>query len=429
MKRLCYDHSGFEKSLAALYGRPAYPPEAEKAANEVISAISERGDEAVAEYAAKFDKVNLKPSEFRLSKEEIDDIASDCSRDNRRAIKRALENIRDFALRTKPRSWTGSPRPGVMVGEKFTPMRRVGAYIPGGTAPLVSTVLHTAGIAAAAGVEEIVAATPPNGVHPETIYAMKQAGVTEIYRLGGIYAIAAMAVGTETISPVEKIVGPGNAYVTAAKKLLFGKVSIDLVAGPSEIMVIADGRANPAFVAADLLSQAEHGSGLEQAVLVSDSTKLLNAVEKELERQKAVLPRLATVDRVVENGMFFIKTKDLEQACKIAGDYAPEHLEIQTEDPDKYAKLVSAAGAIFLADWTPESCGDFSAGPSHVLPTAGSAKSFSGLSTSAFMRRSSIVKYSRTALQREIDIIEHFGAMERLAAHGFAGTVRKSNGK
>jgi len=326
-----------------------------------------------------------------------------------------------------PRNWQAEVRPGVTLGEKFEPLDRVGVYIPGGTAPLVSTVIHTAGIASAAGVKEIVAVTPARRdgtVHPAVLYAMKLAGVTEIYRLGGVYGVAALACGTESVRKVEKIVGPGNAYVTAAKRLLYGEVAIDMVAGPSEILVIADETADPAFIAADLLSQAEHGSGLEQAVLVTTSAPLMEQVEAEFLRQKASLPRLATVDRVMEHGLFLILAPNLNRAAEIASRYAPEHLEIQTVRPERLVKRITAAGAIFLGPWTPEPVGDFCAGPSHVLPTASSARYFNGLETPGFFRRSSIVRYSEKALQREVSVIEAFAGMEGLAAHGRSGTIR-----
>jgi histidinol dehydrogenase len=288
----------------------------------------------------------------------------------------------------------------------------------------VSTVIHTAGIAKAAGVKEVVAITPPGGLHPATMYAMHLAGVDEVYRLGGVYAVAALAVGTESIRKVEKIAGPGNAYVTAAKKLLYGEVAIDLVAGPSEILVVADETADPAFVAADLLSQAEHGSGLEQAVLVSTDEKLFSAVEAACLRQKARLSREQIIDKVWEKGVFFISVPDLDRAAEVANLYAPEHLEVQCNEPEKMLPKLNAAGAIFLGPWTPEPAGDFCAGPSHVLPTASSALRFNGLESVSFFRRTSIVKYSKTALKREVEVIERFGAMERLTAHGMAGTVR-----
>ncbi len=416
-------HSG-DARIEELFRRPGYPPEIEASVAEILRNVRERGDAALSEYAEKFDHAKLAPAQFRVSDAEIAAAGKSVTRLQRKALHEALKNIQSFAKKQKPKDYTYTARRGVTLGEQFFPMERVGVYIPGGTAPLVSTVIHTAGIARAAGVREIVAVTPPN-THPAVLYAMHLAGVSEIYRLGGVYGIAALAFGTETIRPVEKVVGPGNAYVTAAKKLIFGKVAIDMVAGPSEIMVIADKSAPAEFIAADFLSQAEHGSGLEQSVLVSDSDAVLDTVEKEVERQKATLPRLATVDRVLAKGAFLIRVKDLDEAARIAESYAPEHLEIMTENPEKVARHVHAAGAIFLGPWTPEPAGDFCAGPSHVLPTAGSAKFFRGLAVETFYRRSSIVRYSEEAIRREAWIIEEFAGMEGLAAHGRSGTIRR----
>lgn len=415
---------GNDPALQALFERPGYPPEIERSVAEILENVRTRGDQALSEYALKFDKAELTPDQFRVTEEEIAAAGKQISSTARKALKEALKSIQSFARKQKPRDYHYTARRGVMLGEQFSPMDRVGVYIPGGTAPLVSTVIHTAGIASAAGVREIVAVTPP-GTHPAVLYAMRLAGVTEIYRLGGVYGIAALAFGTESIRPVEKIVGPGNAYVTAAKKLVFGKVAIDMVAGPSEIMVIADRTAPAEFIAADFLSQAEHGSGLEQSVLVTDSDEVQDAVEKEVMKQKASLPRIATVDRVLEKGAFLIRVKDMAEAAQIANSYAPEHLEIMTEFPEKVARNIRAAGAIFLGPWTPEPAGDFCAGPSHVLPTAGSAKFFRGLGVDSFFRRSSIVRYSEDAIRREAWIIEEFAAMEGLAAHGRSGTIRR----
>ncbi|MBE6355688.1 MAG: histidinol dehydrogenase [Lentisphaerae bacterium] len=424
MHKLIYGKPGFDKAVQALYDRPAFPPEAEDSARQIIAGIRKRGDEAVAEFAEKFDRVKMTPAEFLMPLDEARKIASELPNADKLAIRRALKQVQQFAKLTRPRNWMMGVRSGVKVGEKFTPMERVGVYIPGGTAPLVSTVLHTAGIASAAGVKEIVAITPPGNTHPAVMYAMLQAGVTEIWRLGGVYGVAALALGTQSIRKVEKICGPGNAYVTAAKKLLYGEVGIDLVAGPSEILVIADKSANPEFIAADLLSQAEHGSGLEQAVLVTTDESMIKKVEKAVLRQRDTLKRQATIDKVLANGVFLIAVPDEETAAQVASSYAPEHLEIQTENPERVAKMITAAGAIFLGQWTPESCGDFCAGPSHVLPTAGSAKKFNGLETASFYRRTSLVKYSRQALKRDADVIARFGAMEQLDAHGRAGTIR-----
>lgn len=427
MKKLYFNAPGFREELKALYERPSFPPEIEAQAAAIIEEVKRDGNAALVKFAAKFDHVALIPETFRVAEAEIAEAESMLTAREKRSISTALRQVRAFAKLTIPKGWKKTVRPGVVLGEKFEPLDRVGVYIPGGTAPLVSTVIHTAGIAGAAGVKEIVAVTPAGRdgkVHPAVLFAMKKAGVTEIYRLGGVYGVAALALGTESIGKVEKLVGPGNAYVTAAKKLLYGQVAIDMVAGPSEILVLADGEANPAFIAADLLSQAEHGSGLEQAVLVTTSAALIDAVEAEFLKQKASLPRVATVDRVMEHGLFLIQAESLEQAADIASHYAPEHLEIQTAEPEKLAKKITAAGAMFLGCWTPEPIGDFCAGPSHVLPTASSARYFNGLDTPGFFRRSSLVKYTEAALRREVDCVACFAEMEGLAAHGRSGTIR-----
>ena len=424
MKKIIYGNADFEQQLQSLYDRPAFPPAAEEAARQIIAGVKERGNAALTEYAEKFDHAKLSADEFFMPLAEAKKIASTLPAADKRAIRQALKQITTFAKLTTPRNWMKTIRPGVKAGEKFTPMDRVGVYIPGGTAPLVSTVLHTAGIAHAAGVKEIVAITPPGNMHPAVLYAMLQAGVTQICRLGGVYGIAALALGTETIRRAEKICGPGNAYVTAAKKLLYGEVGIDLVAGPSEILVIADHTAEPRFIAADLLSQAEHGSGLEHAVMVTTDKTLIDKVEKELYVQRDTLKRQETIDKVLANGIFLIYAPDVKTACAIASDYAPEHLEIHTENPEAAARLITAAGAIFLGQWTPEPIGDFCAGPSHVLPTAGSAKRFNGLETVSFFRRTSLIKYSESALKREADIAYRFGCMEQLDAHGRSATIR-----
>ncbi len=429
MKKLYFDAPGFEAGLLPLYQRPSFPPEVEVQAAAIIAEVRKGGDAALAKFAEKFDRVRLTPEQFRVTPADIDAAEKALPAADKRAIRAALRQVRDFARLTRPKNWKKTLRPGVTLGEKFTPLDRVGVYIPGGTAPLVSSVIHTAGIAAAAGVREIVAATPPgpNGMpHPAVLFAMRLAGVTEIYRLGGVYGVAALALGTSSIRKVEKLVGPGNAYVTAAKKLLYGEVAIDMVAGPSEILVIADDSANPAFIAADLLSQAEHGSGLEQAVLVTTDRTLIDQVEAEFLRQKKLLPRLETVEKVEKNGLFLIHAPNLEEAARIAGKYAPEHLEIHTRNPEKIAALVPAAGAAFLGHWTPEPVGDFCAGPSHVLPTASSARYFNGIETAGFFRRTSLVKYTEAALRRETPVVEAFGRMESLAAHGRAASIRFS---
>ncbi|MCP3967710.1 MAG: histidinol dehydrogenase [Lentisphaerae bacterium] len=427
MKKIFYQDTDFEQQLENLYHRPSYPPEIEEPVKNILQGVHERGNAALSEYAKKFDNAELTPEQFLVDEEEIKKASRKVDADCRSAVKAALKNVMYFAEQRIPQPWSCSPRPGVIVGERFEPMERIGVYVPGGTAPLVSTVIHTAGIAKAAGVKEIIAVTPPGPdgeVHPAVLYAMRQAGVTEVYRLGGVYGIAALAYGTETIKKVEKIVGPGNAYVTAAKKLVYGEVAIDMVAGPSEIMIIADEKCTPEFIAADILSQAEHGSGLEQAVLLSTDKDLMDKVEAEVYAQKKLLNRQETVDKVISKGVFLIHVEDMDAAADIAGKYAPEHLEIQCAKAGNVAKKVKAAGAVFIGQWTPEPIGDFCAGPSHVLPTAGSARFFSGLTVEGFFRRMSIVNYHKSALKKEVDTAVKFAEMEGLDAHGRSASIR-----
>ncbi len=428
MKRISWKDQGASAELEALYNRPACPREIEDAVSEIVAKVKAEGDAAIADFLARFDKVTLQPQDFIVKADEYAEAERAVDENARQAIDLAIAHVTAFAEQAKPHDHSFSPREGVVLGERFVPMERVGCYIPGGTAPLVSTVIHTVAIAKAAGVREIVAATPPmkNGkVNPATLYALKRAGATEVWKMGGAYAVAAMAYGTQTVKKVEKIVGPGNAYVAAAKKIVYGSVAIDMVAGPSEIMIIADGTTNPAFAAADMLSQAEHGSGLEQSVIVADSKEFLDKVEAELHRQSATLPRLATVEKVLSRGTYLIEAENLLAAADIAGKYAPEHLEVMCSNPRELLPHIKAAGAIFLGQWTPEPAGDFTAGPSHVLPTAGTAKFFHGLSTVDFMRRSSVLEYTREALMKEVSAIECFASLEGLAAHGRSASIRR----
>ena len=428
MKIIKCSESGSQAQLKALYDRPDCPKEIEQAVSAIVEEVRRDGDAAVCRFLKKFDSQDLTPAQLRVTEAEFEAAEKQLDQTSQNAIQLALSHIQDFARHQMPKAWTYSPREGVVLGEQFTPMERVGCYIPGGTAPLVSTVLHTAGIAAAAGVKEIVAATPPKKdgtMHAATLYAMKAAGIKEVYRMGGAYAIAALAYGTATIPAVDKIVGPGNAYVAAAKKLVYGKVAIDMVAGPSEIMVVADSAARPEFIAADMLSQAEHGSGLEQAVLVTDDPALPAKVQAEIERQKLLLTRQATVDRVLDHGVYMIVARSLAEALEIAGRYAPEHLELMIADAPAHAKEIKAAGAIFMGPWTPEPSGDFTAGPSHVLPTGGTARFFHGLSVMDFLRRSSLVQYTPDALKKEIPAIVRFAEMEGLDAHGRSAAIRR----
>ena len=417
----------FGQALKPLQHRHAFSRDVDDAVKVILQDVRERGDDALVDYARKFDKAELTPAKFRVTAQEIAEAAGQVDAATRQAIETAAAHLRAFAERQRPQDWEFSPREGVVLGEQFSPISRVGCYIPGGTAPLISTVLHTVTLAATAGVPEIVVITPPGPggkVNPALLFACQVAGATEIYRLGGVYGVAALAYGTATVPKVEKIVGPGNAYVTAAKRQVYGEVSLDQVAGPSEILVIADGTANPAFIAADLLSQAEHGSGREQAVLLCTDRAVIEKVQQELARQAALLHRAECVQKVLDNGVFLVEVKDMAEAVDICNSYAPEHLEIQAENARDIARGIKAAGAIFLGPWTPEPVGDFVAGPSHVLPTGGSARFFSGLTISQFYRRSSLAQYSQDALRADLPHILCFAGKEGLDGHGHSAAIR-----
>lgn len=428
MQFLYRDDKDFQARLGQMLSREPFSPEVEAAAATIIDEVRRRGDEALCDFAEKFDHARLAPSQFRLGDEEVDKACKSVSPEDREAIDMAVAHIQEFYSHTLPKDWSYSPRPGVVLGEQFHPLDIVGCYIPGGTAPLVSTVCHTVAIARTAGVKDIVVCTPPGGakgIHPALLYACRAAGATAIYRLGGVYAIAAMAIGTATIPKVEKICGPGNAYVAAAKRRLYGEVALDLVAGPSEVLVIADDTANPVYLAADILSQAEHGSGREQAVLVSTDRRILDEAAREIVRQAASLKRQECVQKVLENGLFLVEAADLEDAARIASLYAPEHLELQVADPKALAPKITAAGAIFMGEFTPEPVGDYIAGPSHVLPTGGTARFFNGLTGDAFFRRTSLLSYDREALLREQPALARLTAAEGLDAHGRSAAIRK----
>jgi histidinol dehydrogenase len=312
---------------------------------------------------------------------------------------------------------------GGRVGEKFDPLRRVGIYVPGGTAPLVSTVLMTATLAKVAGCREIVICSPPP-INPALLYAAHVAGATEVYQLGGAQAIAAMALGTPSIRRVVKIFGPGNAYVTVAKKLLFGRVGIDLLPGPSELLVVADNTAEPAFIAADLLAQAEHGSGHERVWLVTTSEKVLSATQVEIQNQIRGLGRSEFVRRALENGGVFVLAKDMGQAIRITNQFAPEHCELMVKSTAKVSRAIRTAGALFLGPWTPTVVGDYLAGPSHELPTDGAGAAFAGLTVDQFQRRTSVIELSRAALAKSLPALEAFGEVEGLTAHVASARVR-----
>ena len=408
--------------------RSAFPEEAEKAAAEVLAAIRAEGDAAVARYVAKFEGAHLTPKRFRVTEKELAAAEAVVSPDLKRAVKDAYARVMRFSKASLRKPWTMKTPKGGTAGEFFSPMDRVGVYVPGGTAPLASTSVMTVTLAAAAGVKEIVACTPagPTGTpNPVLLYALKLAGATEVYRVGGIQAIGLMAFGTKTVRKVQKIVGPGNAYVTAAKRQVYGFVGIDQVAGPSEIAVLADGTVSAQWVAADLLSQAEHGSGWEKSLLVTQSKAFAEEVKRALLAQTATLSRKALIQRVIDrDGILFAVTPTVEEGLELVNRFAPEHFEIMCKDATKLMKGVRSAGAVFAGAWTPESAGDFVAGPSHVLPTGGAANMFNGLTPDDFRRRHSFVAFTKGDLAQTKSTIEAFARVEGLDAHGRAATIR-----
>lgn len=319
-----------------------------------------------------------------------------------------------------------TPQGGVL-GERFIPFDRVGAYIPGGAAPLASTALMTLTLAKVAGVRELVACSPAakdGSLNPYIIYALQLAGATEIYKIGGVHAIGAMAYGTETIGKVRKIVGPGGPYVTAAKRQVYGDVALDMVAGPSEIAVLCDTSANPAHMAADLLSQAEHGTGSEKSLLVTTSVKQAEQIRQEVLKQAKLLRRTGPIREVMERGMLLVTVKSLQEGVELCNRFAPEHMELVVKNPERTVPKILTAGALFVGPYTPEAVGDFVAGPSHVLPTGGTCHYFSGLTVEDFRRRTSLVQFTRADLEETLPAVEAFGRVETLDGHALSASIR-----
>jgi len=412
-----------EKFLA----RPAIDPEAEETARRVLADVRATGDKAVQKYTKEFNGINLPPAKFAVPKEERLAASEQVDLMFKRSASDVFARIVRFGKAGMRKDWSMATPKGGVLGEKFTPLARVGAYVPGGAAPLASTALMTVSLAKIAGVPEIVACTPcdkKGKVDPFLLHALEVAGATEIYRIGGIQAIGALAYGTATIRKVQKIVGPGGPYVTAAKKLVYGDVDLDMVAGPSEIAVLADETAVPAHVAADLISQLEHGTGHEKALLVTPYMSLATKVLAEMERQVAALSRREAIARAAAAGALFVVTDHLDTGMDLVNRFAPEHFEIMTKEPRRWLQKVKNAGATFVGAWTPESAGDFVAGPSHVLPTGGTAAFFSGLTVDSFRKRTSVVAFTRADLVETLPLIEEMGRVEGLDGHARAGSIR-----
>lgn len=420
-----------ESRVSEFLRRFSIDPSAEETARQVLAAIKRRGDAAVLEYVRQFDNSELSAEQLKVDSQEIAQAADKVDPDFKSAAQEACRRIERYARSGMRNDWEIETAQGGTLGEKWVPLQRVGAYIPGGTAPLASTALMTLTLARVAGVSELVACCPVKDgarINPYVLYALQLAGATEIYRVGGIQAIGAMAYGTDTIAKVQKIVGPGGPFVTAAKKLVYGEVALDMVAGPSEIAVLADETADPACVAADLLSQAEHGTGSEKALLVTPSRDLARNVRAEVLKQAQQLKRQDPIYQVLERGMLLAVVENIDLGIELCNRFAPEHLELIISQPRQWLPKIRTAGALFMGPWTPESVGDFVAGPSHVLPTGGTAAIFSGLSVDDFRRRMSTIEYTREDLEQALPVTDAFGRVETLDGHARSSRIRFERG-
>ena len=394
--------------------------------NAIIEEVRANRDAAVFSYTKKFDGADIDAGNILVTEEEIREAYEKVDPKLLSVIRKALVNIRDYHSRQRQNSWFDSQESGIILGQKVTPLARVGVYVPGGKAVYPSSVLMNVMPAKVAGVDEIIMVTPPgkNGkVSPNTLVAAKEAGVNKIYKVGGAQAIAALAYGTESIPKVDKIVGPGNIYVALAKKAVYGHVSIDSIAGPSEILVVADETANPRYVAADLLSQAEHDE-LASAILVTTSEKLAHEVSDQVDGFLKELSRAEIISKSLDNYGYILLADTMEDVIDVANEIASEHLEIQTKNPFEVMTKIRNAGAIFIGEYASEPLGDYFAGPNHILPTNGTAKFFSPLSVDDFIKKSSIISYSREALQKVHKDIESFAKAEQLTAHANSIHVR-----
>lgn len=400
--------------------------EFESRVNDIIQNVREKRDEAIFDYTLKFDGAVINKDNIRVTEDEIKEAYEQVDPKLLDVIRKALVNIRDYHAKQKQYSWFDSDESGIILGQKVTPLKTVGVYVPGGKAVYPSSVLMNVIPAQVAGVSNIIMTTPcgkDGKVYPSTLVAAKEAGVDQIYKVGGAQAIAALAFGTESIPKVDKIVGPGNIYVALAKKAVFGYVSIDSIAGPSEIMVLADETANPRFVAADLLSQAEHDE-MASAILVTTSEELAKQVSVEVDKFVATLSRKEIIQKSLDNYGYILVADTMQDAIDTVNEIASEHLELVTKNPFEVMTKIRNAGAIFIGEYSSEPLGDYFAGPNHVLPTNGTAKFFSPLSVDDFIKKSSIISYSREALEPVYKDIVQFAECEKLTAHANSIRVR-----
>jgi len=404
-----------------------FDPQIEQRTRVILQEVQNRGDDALIELTERFDGAKLAPEGLAVTQAELMAACLEAGESLRSAVRESDSNIAAFARKSRRKDWSMRNSHRAEVGEKFDPFQRVGIYVPGGTAPLVSTALMTITLARVAGCPEIVVCTPAGRdgtINRALLFAARSAGATEIYRVGGAQAIAAMAYGTKTIRRVQKVFGPGNAYVVAAKRMVVGYVAIDLLPGPSELLVLADETANPKFIAADLLAQAEHGSGHERVWLVTPSRKLLNAVEREITKQLSRLPRAEFIRRALDNNGWLIQVESVRAGISLVNQLAPEHCEVMTRKARELSRQIVTAGAIFLGGYSPTVLGDYVAGPSHTLPTGGAGASFAGLTVDQFQRRTSVVSYDRASVKRALKSVKQFAAMEGLEAHARSAAIR-----
>lgn len=428
MKTFDYNKDDLQPLYIKLSNRsPEGQRDVEKIVSDVLADVKNRGDEAVVEYSKKFDKVDLTPSTIEVTNQ-LENALESIDQNLLKIIERAAANIRQFHEKQKENSWITTSQAGIILGQKISPLERVGVYVPAGTAPLPSTVLMNVIPAKVAGVEEVILCSPPGKdgkMHRLILACAKLAGVDRAFMVGGAQAVGAMAYGTKTVPKVDKIVGPGNIFVATAKKQVFGTCGIDMIAGPSEILIIADETANPAYVAADLLSQAEHDV-LASSILVTCSEALVIEVKAELDKQISMLDRAEIAKKSLDEYGAIILTDTIDQAVKISNIIAPEHLELCVKDPLTVMPSIKNAGAIFLGNYSPEPLGDYFAGPNHTLPTAGTARFFSPLGVYDFIKRQSIISYSQEAFGEICDDVADFARAEGLSAHARAIEIRKN---
>lgn len=413
-----------QAGVTAMFGEPLT---AAQVVDKIVSGVREDGDKALNYYTKLIDKADLNAKNIKVTAKEFAAAEKVVKPRVMQAIKNAIANVRKFHEEQMPKTWLTNREYGSLLGQKFTPVDSVGIYVPGGTAAYPSSVIMNAVPAMVAGVPRIVMAVPPGRdgkVNPYVLATAKAIGITEIFKMGGAQAVAALAFGTKTVPKVEKITGPGNIFVTLAKKAVYGHCDIDMLAGPSEILVVADKTANPVYLAADLLSQAEHDP-LASAILVTDDEATAQATAKEVEQQKAALPRQAIVELSLANQGKIIIAKDMDTVIEMANISAPEHMEINTQDPFALLPYIRNAGAIFLGAYSPEPLGDYYAGPNHILPTGGTAKFYSVLNVETFMKKTSIIAYTEKALSAASDDIIAMAEAEGLQAHANAIKVRK----